>query len=92
MRLSEINFKIEYKKGQDNVIADVLSRPPFAGSKEGCKSSDPFRQSFDILSTADPVEAPIAYCTAPKCTEATQHEFAPGTRRGRSKIFEKFNY
>ena len=30
LRLSEYNFKIEYKRGQDNVIADVLSRLPFA--------------------------------------------------------------
>ena len=30
LRLSEYNFRIEYQKGQDNVIADVLSRLPFA--------------------------------------------------------------
>ena len=30
LRLSEYNFKIEYQTGQDNVIADVLSRLPFA--------------------------------------------------------------
>ena len=32
LRLSEYNFKIEYQKGQDNVIADVLSRLPFASA------------------------------------------------------------
>ena len=30
LRLFEYNFKIEYQKGQDNVISDVLSRLPFA--------------------------------------------------------------
>ena len=30
--LSEYNFKIEYQRGQDNVIADVLSRLPFASA------------------------------------------------------------
>jgi hypothetical protein len=34
LRLSEYTFKIEYKRGQDNIIADVLSRLPFAASQE----------------------------------------------------------
>ena len=34
LRLSEYNFKIEYQKGQDNVITDVLSRLPFAKANE----------------------------------------------------------
>ena len=34
LRLSEYCFKIEYQNGQDIVIADVLSRLPFAGGLE----------------------------------------------------------
>ena len=34
LRLSEHNFKIEYQRGQDNVIADVLSRLPFFRCEE----------------------------------------------------------
>ena len=33
--LSEYTFRIEYQRGQDNVIADVLSRLPFATAEEG---------------------------------------------------------
>ncbi len=33
LRLSEYTFRIEYKRGQDNVIADVLSRLPFAAAQ-----------------------------------------------------------
>ena len=33
LRLYEYNFKIEYKRGQDNVIVDVLSRLQFAMAK-----------------------------------------------------------
>ena len=33
LRLSEYNFKIEYQRGQDNIIADVLSRLPFASAE-----------------------------------------------------------
>ena len=59
LRLSEYNFKIEYKRNPDNVIADVLSRLPFAVAQEGCKPSDPDRRSFDeISSTADSTDAP----------------------------------
>ena len=39
LRISEYNFKIEYQRGQDNVIADVLSRLPFAGAKNVEKST-----------------------------------------------------
>ncbi len=38
LRLSEYNFKIEYQRSQDNVIADVLSRLPFAGATNVEKS------------------------------------------------------
>ena len=34
LRLSEYTFKIEYQKGQNNVVADVLSRLPFATAQE----------------------------------------------------------
>ena len=34
LRLSEYTFRIEHQKGQDNVIADVLSRLPFASGQE----------------------------------------------------------
>ena len=34
LRLSEYTFRIEYQKGQDNVIADDLSRLPFAAARE----------------------------------------------------------
>ena len=44
LRLSEYNFKIEYQRGQDNVIADVLSRLPFAGA-----------QNVEMFSTLDQV-------------------------------------
>ena len=37
--LLEYNFKIEYQRGQDNVIPDVLSRLPFAGAKNAEKST-----------------------------------------------------
>ena len=33
LRFSEYSFKIEYQKGQDNVIADVFSRLPFASAE-----------------------------------------------------------
>ena len=39
LRISEYNFKIEYQRGQDNVIADVFSRLPFASAKNVKKSS-----------------------------------------------------
>ena len=39
LRLSEYNFKIEYQRGKDNVIVDILSRLPFAGAKNSEKSS-----------------------------------------------------
>ena len=34
LRLSEYSFRKEYQRGQDNVIADVLSRLPFATAEE----------------------------------------------------------
>ena len=34
LRLSEYTFRIEYQRGQDTVIADVLSRFPFATGNE----------------------------------------------------------
>ena len=34
LRLSEYTFRIEYQKGQNNVVADVLSRLPFATAQE----------------------------------------------------------
>ena len=37
--LSEYKFEIEYHRGQDNVIADFLSRLHFAGAKNAEKSS-----------------------------------------------------
>ena len=40
LRLSEYNFKIEYQKGQDNVIADVLSRLPFATAQGAVRNSN----------------------------------------------------
>ena len=49
MRLSEYNFKIEYQKGQDNVIADVLSRLPFATAQAATRATG---------STQDPGVAP----------------------------------
>ena len=39
LRLSEYTFKIAYQKGQDNVIADVLSRLPFASAQSTDQSS-----------------------------------------------------
>ena len=39
LRLSESNFKIEYQRGQDYVIADVLSRLPFASAQNTEKST-----------------------------------------------------
>ena len=37
--ISEYNFKIDYQRGQDNVIADVLSRLPFASAVNTEKST-----------------------------------------------------
>ena len=39
LRLSEYTFRIEYQIGQDNVIADVLSKLPFATAEEGSANS-----------------------------------------------------
>ena len=39
LRLSEYSFKIEYQGGQDNVIADVLSRLPFVSAESSNKST-----------------------------------------------------
>ena len=39
LRLSEDSFKIEYQRGHDNVIADVLSRLPFASAESFEKST-----------------------------------------------------
>ncbi len=39
LRLSEYSFKIEYQRGQDNVIADVLTRLPFASAESFEKST-----------------------------------------------------
>ena len=39
LRLSEYTFRIEYQRGQDNVIADVLLRLPFATAEEGSANS-----------------------------------------------------
>ena len=39
LRLSEYIFRIEYQRGQDNVIADVLSRLPFATAEKGSANS-----------------------------------------------------
>ncbi len=39
LRLSEYTFRIEYQRGPDNVIADVLSRLPFATAVEGSANS-----------------------------------------------------
>ncbi len=39
LRLLEYSFKIEYQRGQDNVIADVLSRLPFASAESSKKST-----------------------------------------------------
>ena len=33
LRLCEYNFKIEYQRGQNNIIADVFSRLPFASAE-----------------------------------------------------------
>ena len=37
LRLSEYSFKIEYQRGQYNVIANVLSRLPFASAESSNK-------------------------------------------------------
>ena len=39
LRLSEYSFKIEYQRGQDNIIADVLSRLPYASAESSNKST-----------------------------------------------------
>ena len=44
IRVSEDNFKIEYQRGQDNVIADFLSRLSFAGATN-VKKSTAFHQA-----------------------------------------------
>ena len=55
LRLSEYSFKIEYQRGQDNVIADVLSRLPFASAKSSNTSTP-----FDKLSnTINPAESEV---------------------------------
>ena len=39
LRVSEYTFQMVYQRGQDNVIADVLSRLPFATEEEGSANS-----------------------------------------------------
>ena len=39
LRLSEYTFRIEYQRGQDNVIAEVLSRLPFATAEDSSANS-----------------------------------------------------
>ena len=69
LRFSEYNFKIEYKRGQDNVIADVRSKLLIAAAKECGKLSDLDRRSLDhISSTTDPVKLQTPYCTASRDT------------------------
>lgn len=78
LRLTEYNFKIECKKCEDNVIADMLSRLHFAVAQTSCKWGDHDRRSLDSISSmADPVEAPNLYCKAPQSTDAIQYESTP---------------
>ena len=56
--LSEYNFKIEYQRGQDNVIADVLSRLPFAGAKSAEKSTAHDQVPRDVNSPESEVPRP----------------------------------
>ena len=41
LRLSEYTFRIEYQRGQDNVLADILSRLPFASAELSRTSTSP---------------------------------------------------
>ena len=53
LRLSEYTFRIEYKRGQDNVIADVLSRLPFAGAELNETTSSALQTSNEINANLD---------------------------------------
>ena len=57
LRLSEYTFKIEYKRGQDNVIADVLSRLPFAAAQERGDAAGTAPERVEV-SSGSPIASP----------------------------------
>ena len=52
LQLSEYTFRIEYQRGQDNFIADVLSRLPFKTASEGSANSVSTRKLGDNSQTS----------------------------------------
>ena len=82
LRLSEYNFSIEHQKGVSNVIADILSRLPFATAVE--KSGDEpdkygnSRESDGRTHSSDPTRTPNASREKPSAASANSNSSNKG--------------
>ena len=73
LRLSEYNFQIEHQKGIANVMADILSRLPFASGVEKAETS----QNAEVQTSA--VQTPKVKTAGPDPTSMTTREQSAGT-------------
>ena len=82
LELSEYNFSIEHQKGVSNVIADILSRLPFATAVE--KSGDEpdkdgnSRESDGRTHSSDPTRTPNASREKPSAASANSNSSNKG--------------